>query len=120
MSTLADCVSLHPYFKVHEGQLDAFKALMDRFIAATSTEERVLFYGFTVNGDEVFCREGYIGAEGILAHLDNVGEILAEGLKISDLARLELHGPAEELEKLRTPLAHLPVAWFTYEKGLVR
>jgi hypothetical protein len=41
--------------------------------------ERVLFYGFTVNGDEVFLSRGYIGAEGILAQLENVGAILAEG-----------------------------------------
>jgi hypothetical protein len=63
MNPLASCVSLHPYFKVHEGQLDAFRSLMDRFVERTATEERVLFYGFTVNGNEVFCREGYLGAE---------------------------------------------------------
>src|SRR5207237_10562033 len=32
-----------------------------------------LFYEFTVNGEEVFCREGYTDAEGLLAHLENVG-----------------------------------------------
>jgi hypothetical protein len=52
--------------------------------------------------------------------LENVGEVLAEGLKIAELARLEIHGPREELEKLHEPLAHLPVAWFIYETGLVR
>jgi len=33
-------------------------------------------------------------------------------LKIADLNRLEVHGPVAELEKLRTPLAHLKPAWF--------
>ena len=28
-------------------------------------------------------------------------------LAIADLTRLEIHGPAEELEKLKAPLAHL-------------
>ena len=70
----------------------------------------------SINGDEVFCREGYTDAEGVLAHLDNVGALLAEGLKIADLARVELHGPAEELDKLKGPLAHLNPAWFVVER----
>ena len=41
-----------------------------------------------------------------------VGSHLAEALKIADLTRLEVHGPATELEKLRQPLAHLNPVWF--------
>jgi hypothetical protein len=36
-------------------------------------------------------------------------------LKIADLTRVEVHGLAEELEKLKGPLAHLNPAWFTVE-----
>jgi quinol monooxygenase YgiN len=116
MSSLSNFVSIHPYFKVHPGKLEAFKAAFPAFIEKTKSEEKNLFYEFSVNGDEVFCREGYIGAEGLLAHLDNIGALLAEALKIGDLVRLEIHGPAEELEKLRGPLAHLKPAWFTIAK----
>ena len=105
-------VSLHPYFKAHPGKLEAFKTALPSFIEKTATEEGNLFYAFSVNGDEIFCREGYVGAEALLLHLDNVGALLAEALKISDLTRLEVHGPTDELEKLRGPLAHLKPAWF--------
>jgi quinol monooxygenase YgiN len=105
-------VSLHPYFKVYPGKLEMFKALLPAFVDKTAAEKKNLFYGFTVNGDEVFCREGYTDAEDVLAHLDNVGALLAEALKIADLTRVELHGPAEELDKLKGPLAHLNPAWF--------
>jgi quinol monooxygenase YgiN len=115
MSALADFVSLHPYFKVHPGKLDAFKAALPAFVDKTAAEKKNLFYGFTINGEEVFCREGYTDAEGILAHLDNVGALLAEMLTMADLTRLEVHGPAAELEKLKEPLAHLNPAWFTLE-----
>ena len=115
MNPLSNFVSLHPYFKVHAGKLDAFKAAFPAFIEKTRSEEKNLFYGFTINGDEVFCREGYTDAEGVLAHLDNVGALLAEALKIADLTRVELHGPADELDKLRKPLAHLNPAWFVSE-----
>ena len=69
-------------------------------------------YKFTVNGDEIFCREGYTDAKGILAHLNNVGALLAAMLTMADLTRIEAHGPATELEKLKKPLAHLNPAWF--------
>jgi quinol monooxygenase YgiN len=115
MNPLSNFVSLHPYFKVHPGKLEAFKASMPAFVDKTAGEEKNLFYGFTINGDEIFCREGYIDAAGVIAHLDNVGALLADALKISDLVRIELHGPAKELDKLRGPLAHLNPAWFSLE-----
>ena len=52
-------VSLHPYFKVHPGKLEAIKALLPRFVEKTATEKAVLFYAFTMNGFEFFCREAY-------------------------------------------------------------
>ena len=116
MSVLSNFVSLHPYFKVHAGKVDAVKAALPRFVEKTATEKENLFYAFTMNGDELFCREGYKSAEGVLAHLDNVGALLAEVMKIADLTRVELHGPADELEKLKKPLAHLNPAWFALEE----
>jgi quinol monooxygenase YgiN len=112
MKPLSNFVSLHPYFKAHPGKLDAIKSAFPAFIEKTAGEEKNLFYGFTVNGDEIFCREGYADAEALLAHLDGVGAILAEALTIADLTRLEVHGPAAELDKLRGPLAHLNPVWF--------
>jgi hypothetical protein len=113
-------VSIHPYFKVHPGKMDAARALVPRFIAKTSTEPKCLYYEFTVNGDVVFCREGYADAEGTLAHLSNVGDLLGEMLQVSDLLRLELHGPAVELEKLKAPLAAYNAQWFVLEAALRR
>lgn len=113
-------VSIHPYFKVHPGKMDAARALLPKFVSKTTTEPKCLYYEFTVNGDIVFCREGYVGAEGALTHLNNVGDILAEMMTVSDVIRLEIHGPAEELEKLRAPLADYKPDWFVYEAGLVR
>jgi quinol monooxygenase YgiN len=111
-------VSLHPYFKAHPGKLEQVKASFSRFVETTASEKECLFYGFTVNGDEVLCREAYESAGGVLDHLDNVGGLLAELLKIANLTRLEIHGPASELEKLREPLAHLNPAWFALEASL--
>ena len=120
MNYPANVVSIHPYFKVHAGQLAAFKASFPAFIEKTRSEEKNLFYEFTVNGDEVFCREAYVGAAGALAHLASVGAMLAEACKIADLTRLEIHGPAAELDQMRGPLAQFNPVWFTLEAGLRR
>ncbi|PYX29431.1 MAG: hypothetical protein DMG80_14565 [Acidobacteria bacterium] len=112
MGALWNFVSLHPYFKVHPGKLDEFKKQFPTFVELTKSEPKNLFYEFSLNGDEVFCREGYVDAEGLLAHLDNVGAPLAKAMTIADLIRLEVHGPAAELEKLKEPLAHLKPEWF--------
>jgi quinol monooxygenase YgiN len=91
-SIRSNFVSLHPYFKVHPGKLDAVKAAFPRFVEKTATEKENLFYGFSLNVDEIFCREGYESAEGVLAHLNNVDALLAELLKMADLTSVELHG----------------------------
>jgi hypothetical protein len=41
-------------------------------------------------------------------------------LKVADLTRVEVHGPAQELEKLKRPLAHLNPAWFTLEARVTK
>src|SRR5688572_3292170 len=120
MSHPSNVVSIHPYFKVHPGKLAEFKARLPLFVEKSATEEKNLYYDFTINGDEVFCREAYVGAEGALAHLANIGAMLAELLKIADVTRIEIHGPAAELEKLKGPLANFKPVWFVYECGVKR
>lgn len=113
-------VSLHPYFKVADGKMGEFRALCERFMEATAREPKCLYYGFSFCGDEAHCREGYADAEGLLAHLDNVGAILEEALKIAEVARLEVHGTEEELAKLREPLGALGTTFFVMEYGFRR
>ena len=117
MATQDNCTTLVPYFKIHEGQVEAFKALCERFVEKTGEEPKCLYYGFSFDGDEVHCREGYADAAGVLAHLDNVGSLLNEALQIADITRLEVHGPAHEVEQLRAPLAELRPQFFTLEYG---
>jgi hypothetical protein len=120
MATADTCCTIVPYFEVHEGKLDQFRALCERFVQRTSTEEEALYYGFSFNGNTVFCREGYESAAGVLAHLENVGDLLQESLVIADLARLEIHGPADQIEQLRGPLADLSPEFFVLEYGFRR
>ena len=89
--------------------------MCEKFVVTTNSESQCLYYGFSFDGDLAHCREGYKNAEGILAHLDNVGSLLGEALKISELARHEIHGPGAGLAKLREPLAELNPQYFVLE-----
>jgi quinol monooxygenase YgiN len=105
-------VSFHPYFKIHSGKVDDFKALCKRFIEKTRTETGCLYYGFTFEGDVAYCREAYVNAAALLTHADSVGALIQEALTIADLVRLEAHGPEAELNQLREPLAALKPQYF--------
>jgi hypothetical protein len=118
--SMSNVVSIHPYFKVHEGKLEDFKDLLPRFISATATEEKCHWYDFTICGDIVHCREAYEGAEGLLAHVANVEGLIGEALGVSELLRVEVHGPEDELEKLKEPLAGLSPDYFAFHSGVKR
>ncbi|HEY6897249.1 MAG TPA: twin-arginine translocation signal domain-containing protein [Rhodocyclaceae bacterium] len=119
--TKADtCVGLVPYFEVAEGKLDEFKALGPKFVALTRNEPGCMYYGFSFSGQAAHCREGYVNAAAVQAHLKNVGTLLGEALKISKITRLEVHGPAAELEKLKGPLADLKPQYFVLAEGAFR
>jgi quinol monooxygenase YgiN len=107
MFKIDTCCTLVPYFEVQEGKIAAFKELSPKFIERTRTEEGCIHYAFSFSGNIVHCREGYVDAAAVLAHLQNVGELLDEVLKIAKIIRLEVHAPASEIEKLREQLASL-------------
>lgn len=120
MALTDPCCTLVPYFKVHDGKLDEFRGYVEQFVEKTSSEPKCLHYGFSFNGNNAHCREGYADAEALLAHLENVGAVLDQALKIADLIRLEVHAPAAELDKLREPLKGLNPDFYTMEIGFRR
>lgn len=113
-------VSIHPYFKVKPGKMSEARTFLRQMVDRTSTETGNLYYDFTLSGDTVFCREAYAGADSLLAHLENVGPVLAEFLKIAEVLRVEVHASAEDQEKLKAPLANLNPQWFVFELGVAR
>jgi hypothetical protein len=123
MATNDTCCTIVPYFKVNAGKLDEFKVLCAKAVEETlknSDQEKCLFYGFSFSGDAAHCREGYADAEGALTHLGNINPVLTQLLGISELTRLEVHGPAGELAKMREPMAALGPEFFTLEYGFRR
>ncbi|MFK7908987.1 MAG: putative quinol monooxygenase [Akkermansiaceae bacterium] len=120
MSTQDTCCTIVPYFDVPADKLDEFKALLPAMVEQTQEEPLCMFYGFAIHENIVHCREGYQNAEGVLNHIEKIGPLLEQALSISELTRLEIHGPAAELEKLQEPLAGLNPSYYTLELGFRR
>jgi len=120
MTTQDTCCTIVPYFRIDKGSQEIFRNLSNKLVEKSMNESGCFYYGFSFNGDQAHCREGYENAAALLAHLENVGPLLQEVLKYSGLLRLEIHGPEAELEKLRVPLADLNPQFFTLECGFRR
>ncbi len=112
-------VSMHPYYKVSVENLAAFKTLANDLIETTRGEMGCLYYGFSFSEDEIHCREGFKNAETLLAHLDNVSDLRRRVSSIAEVSRLEIHGPAEELAKIKEfdPMQKLNPKYFVLEGG---
>src|SRR5271165_1023582 len=117
MATTDTCCVIAPYFKVKSGQMAAFKKFCEKFVELAKPEPGCLYYGFAFDGDLAFCREGYVNADALLAHVKSVTPTIMEALKISELVRVEIHGVESELAKLRGPLADLKPQYFALEYG---
>ncbi len=120
MSTTDRCCTIVPYFEVHTDKLETFKKIGEQCVKKSIKEPECLYYGFTFDGNLAHCREGYADAEAVLVHLENIGPLLQEALKVADIARLEVHGPEAEIAKLRNPMANLNPRFFTLECGFRR
>jgi len=110
-------VSLMPYFQVQEGKLEAFKNIVTQMVEQTKSESKCCYYSFYFNENTAFCREAYEGAEGVLEHIEKVGPLLEKSLTLAEMTFLEVHGPSDELAKLKEPLAELNPRYFELECG---
>lgn len=117
MTPLDLCCSVAPYFQIHPGKAHAFRVICAKYVEWSSREPGCLYYGFSFDGDLAHCREGFENADALLAHIENLRPILHEMGEVSQLLRIEVHGPESELAKLRTPLSGMHPQWFVLEYG---
>jgi hypothetical protein len=108
-------LSVMVYWKLRKP--DAFMAGVAKFQARTKQETEIKYYGFARNNDEAVCKEGYDTGEGFLAHMKNVEGPWQAAIAAADVARVEVHGPSAEVDKLRAPLKDFPVTYWGCADG---
>ena len=112
----------YPYFDIKPGMAEKFKGIW--FNACPSTKasaesEKTHMYAFAFDKNTALCREAYADAESLLLHVNNVDTPLKAALdpSVAKLLRLEVHGPASELAKLKEALTPLGAEFFELEWG---
>merc|ERR1712070_388442 len=125
--TLEDgTVTLAPYFKLENA--DKFKEIWKGDYANFGHKDDCVHYAFCFTEDgRAHCREAYKSAEGVIQHITDVGGVFHgndadTGCIHPDNAsidRLEVHGPAAEIEKMKewNKAAGLPFQYFVNEWG---
>ena len=97
--------SLQPSFTVADW--DAAAPLLERCVALVRAEKGCAFHGWTRSGDTLSCRQAYLNAAGVLAHLESV-EPLVDRLLDSGAATLtgvSVQGPPTRLDEVEAALA---------------
>eukprot|EP01083_Nonionella_stella_P120752 362119_1 len=84
--------TIDPHFTV----LDKAAAvpIMAEFVEATKKEKGCVYYGWTICGDKMWCREAYADGAAVVAHLENVGALVGKLLEKScKLDSIGIHCP---------------------------
>jgi quinol monooxygenase YgiN len=106
--------------RVHDGKLDAFKALAAEAVRLVEANEpNMQGYQWYFNADETECTviEQYPSAEHILAHLGNVGPTLGQLLEVSDLG-IDVYGTIDD--DARAALDPLGAVYHSHAMGFSR
>ena len=122
MSNVEDSmVTAHPYFRLNAEEFQTFLSLEKQFIETTEHEPDVMYYGFSTQQDGditvVFCREAYPNAEALMAHIGNVLHLLQQ---LKPLEKIEIHGNATEIDKLREFCKPFNAQFFILRSGFNR
>jgi len=115
-------ITILPEFVIPAGKVDEFKAGFSKFYAATKNGPGAagcLYYGFGFAGDSMYCREGYKTAEDCAKHGADVKEMIEEPMKAVGAGNFKLNvvGPAAELEKLKPKLAPRGAIFWELDSG---
>ena len=104
--------------KIHNGKLAEFKQwASDAITIVRAKDPGTSEYDYYFNADETECviRETYEDSNAAMAHLGNVGDLLAIGAELGDIT-IEVYGnPSEELANAA---ADMNPAVYTFFKGM--
>ena len=93
-------IQLRAICKIHDGKLDEFETAARKLLAAVQEKDTgTLQYDWFFSPDRSVCvvHETYADSDAVMQHMANMGDLLRDLVKLSDLS-LELFGdPSPEL-----------------------
>lgn len=97
--------SLHPTFTVHDW--GAARPLLDESVERMRQASGCIYFGWTRSGDTLSCRQAYLNAAGVLAHLESVDPLVDRLLDsgAATLTGVSVQGPPTRLDEVEAALA---------------
>ncbi len=114
-------ISLIGYFTIPAENASTFRKNCEKMVALRDKEPGHLAsaYSFDDNGGAV-SREDYVSADAVIEHM-RIGAHVFESTKaLVEITGVEVHGPRDELEKLRGTLEPMQPRFFVTEYGFRR
>lgn len=111
-------VTLIGTFNIRPGNASQFRANCEKMVALHDKEPGHLGSAYSFDGDSsAVSREDYDSADAVRRHME-IGERIYENTReLVDITGVEVHGPADELDKLRELFADLSPRYFVTEYG---
>lgn len=105
---------------IHDGKVDALKALTESFVAQTRNEPGTLAYQWSISEDNstLHIYERYTDSDAALAHLGAIGPLLPKISELVTITGIDCYGaPAEAF---RQAVAEMPFNFFGTYAGFHR
>jgi len=117
-------ITILPEFTVPDGKMGDAMAALPKFAAATKAGAGAangLYYGFGIEGNSVFAREGYKDAAACAAHSADVKAMLDEPLQQLGQGGMKINvvGPKAEIDKLRPKLEPRGAVFWELDSGAI-
>ena len=92
---------------------------MKKCVEGTKKEKGCIYYGWTVEGDKLFCREAYVDGDAIVEHLKNAGPIIGPCLEagVLKLESFQIHCGKDELPKLKKDADGFGAVYYIVDSG---
>jgi len=114
-------IALLVEFTVPAGKMDEFKAGFSKFYTATKNgagASGCYYYSFGIEGNSVFCREGYKDAESLAKHGADVKGMLDEPMNAAGVTmKINVVGPKAEMDKVRPKLEPKGAVFWELDDG---
>ena len=115
--TKDDHVTIVPYMKVKEGQMEKYRKIIDEFYEKTRQgKANCLYYEYCTNGNTILCREGYKTGEDLLQHFADVAQPYQKAKNLAEFD-ISIVGPKSELDKIRKDPNVDPVKFYELDEG---
>jgi len=102
--------------------IDQSKAepILAEFVKRTRNEAGCLYYGWSLDGNQLVCEETYVDAAAVAVHLENIGPLIAQltAEGVGKMDSIELHGPAGEVEKCKKTFDNFGTKYFITDSSV--